>query len=195
MDRNTRSDAKRLDIVTRAFDRFYTGGFHATGIDALMADSGISKRTLYKYFTSKEDLIEAVLDHYGQVVANALFEPVLKMSDDPRQQLIACFDLRKTMMDASPARGCLGFKAAQEYLGTHEGIASRGRSFGVYVERKFVDMCMRARFVDAESLGKQINVLFQGAVLMSQIYGDSSPFVSAKTTLLALMDAPLTRSH
>ena len=40
-----------------------------------MADSGISKRTLYKYFSSKEELIEAVLDHYGECIVHEFFDP------------------------------------------------------------------------------------------------------------------------
>src|ERR1700761_4292044 len=98
------ADDKRLQIVKWAFDRFYEGGFHATAIDAVMSDSGISKRTLYKYFSSKEELIEAVLDYYGAGIVRELFDPVVSASDDPRQQIMAFFDIRKAMIDQSPIR-------------------------------------------------------------------------------------------
>jgi AcrR family transcriptional regulator len=181
-------ESKKLEIVKWAFDRFYEGGFHATGVDTVMADSGISKRTLYKYFSSKEALIEAVLDHYGAVIVDDLFDPVKAVSDDPRQQIEAFFDVRKTMIDEKPCRGCLGIKASQEYVGKHEGIAALGKNAALYVERQFVEMCERAGFAQAVKLGKQINILFQGALLLSQVIGDSSPFVSAKAGACALMD-------
>ena len=86
MDQNLPIEGKRLEIVKFAFDRFYDGGFHATGMEAAMAGSGISKRTLYKYFPSKEDLIEAVLRLYSEAIIHELFDPVSGISD-PRQQL------------------------------------------------------------------------------------------------------------
>src|ERR1700761_2119267 len=80
-------EGKKLEIVKYAFDRFYEGGFHATGVEAALAGSGISKRTIYKYFPSKEDLIEAVLKLYSAVILQQLFDPVAAISD-PREQII-----------------------------------------------------------------------------------------------------------
>jgi AcrR family transcriptional regulator len=74
---------KKLEIVKYAFDPFYTDDFHATGTEAALAGSGISKRALYNYFSSKEDLIEAVLRLYSENIARELFEPV-KYIDDPQ---------------------------------------------------------------------------------------------------------------
>lgn len=152
--------AKKLEILKIAFDRFYDGGFHATGIDTVMAESGISKRTLYKYFPSKEALIEAVLDHYGEGIANAFFGPIKAQFADAREQIIACFDSRRMQLEAD-RRGCLGIKASQEYVSKHEGIAARGEQLGFYVERQFIEMCTRADVADPVTLGKQITILFQ----------------------------------
>jgi hypothetical protein len=55
------------------------------------------------------------------------------------------------------------------------------------VERRFVDMCKRAGFLRPADLGRQINILFQGALLLSQVSGESSPFLSAKTAVSTLM--------
>jgi len=188
MVKDAQAEDKRLQIVKWAFDRFYEGGFHATAIDAVMSDSGISKRTLYKYFSSKEELIEAVLDYYGAGIVRELFDPVMAASDDPRQQILAFFDIRKAMVDEHPVRGCLGIKASQEYVGKHADIAALGKNAAVEVERRFVAMCERAQFSQPAKLGKQINILFQGALLLSQVFGDSSPFVSAKAAVSSLLD-------
>jgi AcrR family transcriptional regulator len=188
MVKDAQAEDKRLQIVEWAFDRFYEGGFHATAIDAVISDSGISKRTLYKYFSSKEELIEAVLDYYGAGIVRELFDSAMAASDDPRRQIIAFFDIRKTMIDNNPIRGCLGIKASQEYVGKHADIAALGKNAAVEVERRFIAMCERAHFIRPVKLGKQINILFQGALLLSQVYGDSSPFVSAKAAVVALLD-------
>lgn len=179
---------KRSRIIELAFERFYDGGFHATGIDTLMADSGISKRTLYKYFPSKEVLIEAVLDHYGTLAAGALFVPAKAASDDVREQIIACFDVRQMMIEDNPRRGCFGIKASQEYIGKHDGIATRGKAFGLHIEQTFIDMCSEAKLANPIEVGKEIAILFQGALLLSQIYGNGDPFTAAKRACLVLLD-------
>jgi AcrR family transcriptional regulator len=188
MVRDAQFEDKKLEIVKWAFDRFYEGGFHATGIDAVMAGSGISKRTLYKYFPSKEELIEAVLEYYGAGIVRELFDPVVSASDDPRQQIIAFFDIREAMIDEHPVRGCLGIKAAQEYIGRHENITTLGRTAALDVEQRFIEICERARFVEPEKLGKQINILFQGAQLLAHVLGDRSPFITAKSAASSLLE-------
>ena len=80
MDDIARTSTKRQEIIDAAYRCFYDGGFHATGVDTVMADTGISKRTLYKYFPSKEHLIEAVLEHYGSGVEASLFGPAMTAS-------------------------------------------------------------------------------------------------------------------
>src|ERR1700747_3206268 len=94
MEQGTEIEGKKLDIVKYAFDRFYEGGFHATGMEAALAGGGISKRTLHKYFPSKEDLIEAVLRLYSEGIVQELFDPVAGISD-PREQIVEFFDVRK----------------------------------------------------------------------------------------------------
>jgi AcrR family transcriptional regulator len=195
MARNPQAEDKKLEIVKWAFDRFYEGGFHATGIDTAIAGSGISKRTVYRYFPSKEELIEAVLVHYGEFVMHELFDPVAAIRD-PRKQIVAFFDVRKTMIDENPTRGCLGIKASQEYVGKHEGILALGRIAASKVEERFIELCRRAGFTQPVKLGKQINVLFQGALLLAHVSGDSSSFVSAKAAVSTLLEkaAPQMRS-
>ncbi|RTL53554.1 MAG: TetR/AcrR family transcriptional regulator [Bradyrhizobiaceae bacterium] len=188
MTEDAKLESKKQAIVKQAFERFYDGGFHAVGIDSVMADSGISKRTLYKYFPSKEDLIEAVLDYYGAIVTRELFDPVMKASGSARERIMMFFDRRKAMIDRNPIRGCLGMKAAQEYAGKHKGIAGHGKNAARIVEQNFVKLCEEAGFQKPRELGKQLSLLFQGALLMSQVTGDSSQFASAKAAAVVLLD-------
>ncbi len=186
MDQDAEIEGKKLEIVKYAFDRFYESGFHATGMEAAMAGSGISKRTLYKYFTSKEDLIEAVLQLYGAIVVRELFGPVANVGD-PREQIVAFFDVTRNP-DRMLTRGCLGMKAAQEFAGKNDRIVELGISANSRGETKFVELCEKAGYENPEHLAKQLNLIFQGALVLAHTRGDTSPFLLAKTTARALLE-------
>ena len=179
--------AKRQDIVDQAYRAFADGGFHATGIDAVMAGSGISKRTLYKYFPSKEDLIQAVLEKYAGEAGDGLMAAIRGRSDDPRAQIEAMFDVRRDAMLAGGFQGCMIQKAAQEYKGKHDGIETCVRSGQDVIEGEVAALCEQAGLDDPKGKAQQINVLMQGAILLAQMRRDLAPFDAAKATLKAIL--------
>ncbi len=54
-------------ILTTAHQLFYLNGVRATGIDRVIAESGVTKTTFYRHFPSKNDLIRAFLHHRHQL--------------------------------------------------------------------------------------------------------------------------------
>ena len=63
---NKTKSAARERILSTAHDLFYQHGVRATGIDKVIAESGVTKVTLYRHFPSKNDLILAYLDYRHQ---------------------------------------------------------------------------------------------------------------------------------
>lgn len=53
--------SKELEILDLASDYFLAHGFQGTSINAMARDSGISKESIYRYFSSKKELFEAVI--------------------------------------------------------------------------------------------------------------------------------------
>ena len=53
----------RQQIIQAACQIFYKKGFHACGVELLAQQAGVTKRTLYAHFGSKDALITAVLDY------------------------------------------------------------------------------------------------------------------------------------
>jgi AcrR family transcriptional regulator len=184
---------KKAEIVKFAFERFYESGFHATGMEAALAGSGISKRTLYKYFPSKEDLIEAVLHLYSEIVVHELFDPVAGISD-PREQIIEFFDVRK-VTGRMLTRGCLGMKAAQEFAGKHDGIVKLGIRANSRGEVRFLELCKRAGFAKPQHIAKQLNLILQGALALSHATGNSSPFLLAKDAAASVLENAAAIQH
>ncbi len=60
--------SKREQLIQTAVTLFAQNGIHATGIDTIVEQSGVTKKTLYAHFRSKEELVLAALRHYdGQL--------------------------------------------------------------------------------------------------------------------------------
>jgi AcrR family transcriptional regulator len=70
-----RARAKRDQIRTHAQRLFLARGFAGTSTDAIAAEAGVSKQTLYAYYPSKEELLGDVLRHL--------------IHEDPHHQLLA----------------------------------------------------------------------------------------------------------
>jgi AcrR family transcriptional regulator len=52
---------KEQEVLNVASDYFLSHGYQGTSINAMARDSGISKESIYRYFSSKKDLFEAVI--------------------------------------------------------------------------------------------------------------------------------------
>ncbi len=57
----------RERILRGAYKLFYAKGFARVGVDAVAEKAGLTKRTLYYHFESKDELLAAVLDHRGEL--------------------------------------------------------------------------------------------------------------------------------
>jgi AcrR family transcriptional regulator len=79
----------RERLIEAGLQLFYGEGFHATGIDAVIAETGVAKKTLYKHFKSKEDLILAVMRRRDELYRNWFMREVEKRSTHPEKRLLA----------------------------------------------------------------------------------------------------------
>jgi TetR/AcrR family transcriptional regulator of autoinduction and epiphytic fitness len=91
------TDRKRLAILAAAADQFRAQGFEASSMDKIAAMAGVSKRTVYNHFPSKEELFAETLVQLFHDVAASLDQPY--RSDVPlRVQLTALMTLKVAML-------------------------------------------------------------------------------------------------
>jgi TetR/AcrR family transcriptional regulator, transcriptional repressor of aconitase len=58
-------DARRDQILSAARRCFLRNGFHATSVQDLVAESGLSSGAVYRYFASKDDVIIAIAEEHA----------------------------------------------------------------------------------------------------------------------------------
>jgi AcrR family transcriptional regulator len=70
---DAKRDARRRQILDAALACFSEAGFHQTGMADIVRRSGLSRGAVYLYFSSKDDIIEALAvdRHRNEAALNA----------------------------------------------------------------------------------------------------------------------------
>ncbi len=106
---------RRDHLVDTALRLFYRDGFHATGIDKILAESGVAKMTLYKHFKSKDELILAAVRRRDEQIRNWLMRAAERRARAPRDRLLALFDALEEWFRSDDFSGCMFINASAEF--------------------------------------------------------------------------------
>ena len=166
-------------ILQTADKLFYLQGIRAIGVDTIAAEIGISKRTLYNHFPSKDALITAYLER-------RFVEP--KASDKPpAEQILATFDALERRFAAKDFRGCPFVNAVAE-LGT-EDKAVRKIAIAFKESRRlwFRDRLVQLGVKDADALATQLVLLVDGSIAQDLVRNDPAMARAAKEAARVLL--------
>jgi len=90
------TDRKREAIIQAAIAEFRANGFEITSMDKIAATAGVSKRTVYNHFPSKEELFAEILNQlWARISAeqSIIYRPDQPLYDQLRQMLLAKLQL------------------------------------------------------------------------------------------------------
>ncbi len=165
-----------IDTAYRLFNRF---GYHATGIDRIMAESGVSKTTLYKYYRTKDELILAVLQQRHRQLETRLQEQMEEAGDDP-QPALAVFDVLDEWFHSSSFHGCNFINASAEYTQPGDSIHDFVRQHKERV-RELIELHLRIpQRKTRRRLADEIALLVDGAIVAAHTRGDKAAAGTAR---------------
>ena len=171
--------ARREQIIDAAMRRFVENGFQATGMADVIAETGMSAGAVYRYFKSKDELIEAIVDRVLGHVAERFTELLRAESvPDPAAAVRAGVEAFEAMVaDASVDVGRLAIQAWAEALRNDRIAATVTHAYstirGYYVEvsRRAIDGGTAPADADAGELGSALYSLMAGFVLQRVLIG------------------------
>ncbi|MFO7993443.1 MAG: TetR/AcrR family transcriptional regulator [Marinobacter sp.] len=108
---------KRSALLSTAERLFYQQGFHATGIDRIVAEAGVVRMTLYNNFSSKGALVAEVLNDRHSRFLEALDAEVEQAADG--DATLALVDAHSQWVGEFSRQGCIQGKAMSEF-GEHD---------------------------------------------------------------------------
>lgn len=164
--------AKRDDLIDAAIRLFNRHGYHATGIDRLMEETGIAKTTLYRHFSSKDELIVAALARIDEAARDELRAFVEAASDDPVARILATFGQLDIWLRDTEFKGCPFVAAAAEFGdATTDPVFQQVRLHKRLTLAYFEELVRAARIPDPRRVARQIVMLHEGAIVFAQVLG------------------------
>jgi AcrR family transcriptional regulator len=168
--------------ILAAADRlFYRKGIRAVGVDAVAAEAGISKRSLYDTFPSKEALIAAYL--------RQRIRPLPTSDAPPAQQVLALFDQLHARFAAGDFRGCPFVNAVTELAEDCETARAITADYKEARRQHIAALLARAGAAAPEPLSRHIALLLEGAVSSMLITNDLAVATQAREAAAILMQA------
>ncbi|RJP42511.1 MAG: TetR/AcrR family transcriptional regulator [Phycisphaerales bacterium] len=163
------SDMKER-LIDAGLDLFYQQGFHAAGLDQIIAAVGTTKTTFYNHFESKEALALACIQK-RDARWRKRFPALLRerAGDDPVNQLYEVFNLWQDWFSDIHFNGCLFIHACSEFPNPNDPchVAARGN---VLALRAIVaGLADQAGIEDPDRFAEQYSLLMQGSVVLEVI--------------------------
>ncbi|NRB42109.1 MAG: TetR/AcrR family transcriptional regulator [Pseudomonadales bacterium] len=183
--------SKREQIVATALKLFYQDGFNATGIDRIIKEAGVSKKTLYNHFKSKDELILATLRQRDEVFRNTLMRETERLGNTARERLLSIFDAHGNWIQEKSFSGCMFINAAAEFAAlddpNHIIAAEHKRLVRDYIR----GLAEEAGANDAETLSLQLNLLLEGCIVDAYVSGNKDSAQLAKSMAAVFVEQAL----
>src|ERR1700712_3069623 len=168
------------DRILETADRlFYLQGIRAVGVDTIAAEIGISKRTLYNHFPSKDALISAYL-------ARRFVAP-RPSEKPPAEQILATFDSLERRFSAKDFRGCPFVNAVAELGSEDQAVRRIAIAFKESRRLWFRDHLVQLGTSDAEALATQLTLLVDGSIAQDLVRNDPAMARAAKEAATVLL--------
>ena len=181
------SQNKRAELIRKALLLFYRNGFHATGMDLVAKETGVSKTSIYKHFRTKEELILAVLRLRDENFRNWLFRRMEEMADTPQGQLLAMLDALEEWFHEDGFKGCMFIKASAEYQNPNDAINVQSYAHKRPLVDHFEALATQAKADDPLVLARQLLLLKEGAIIIAAMSHSAEAAREAKSVATLLL--------
>ena len=182
MKKDTDTTSARDRILETAADLFFHQGYRATGINEVIAESGVAKATFYNHFPTKEDLCLAYLeDRNTSEFAN--IKAYVKEQDTARARFLAVIESIQPWLEANALRGCCFLNMVAEIPDPDNRLRQLGDQHYDMVQDLIRDLTRkliaespeRYGSLDVEQVARDYLTILVGAIALAEVYYDLWP--------------------
>ncbi len=161
----------RERILSAASELFYRHGIRAVGVDAVAEAAETNKMTLYRHFSSKDELVAEYLQRLAEKAKASWDRLEADYPGEPSAQLRAWLKNMAAHVANGDERGCALANAAVELPEKDHPARRVIEAFKTAQRERLVQLCAAAALAEPEMLADELFLLLEGARVTAQSMG------------------------
>jgi AcrR family transcriptional regulator len=178
-------------IRESARDLFYRQGIRAVGVEEIVTRAGVTKPSLYRSFSSKDDLVADYLRHMGESGVAHFDEVIAADPSDPRGQLRVWLVELQHKAAKRDYRGCGTTNAAVEYPDRRHPARKVASDIKTRFRARLATLAEAMGAKRPDRLGDKFMLLFEGVYASGQLFGAGGPARVVLEAVDAVIDSHL----
>jgi len=165
------------DIVRSALKQFYRYGFHASGVDLLAEQAGVTKKTLYRHYPGKDALIDAALALRHRQFMKKMRAFVEASPAELRPLAYINFIIHWVQED--DFHGCAFINATAEYAKADEPPHQQAAAHKKEICGYLMDLCAAAGVKQPAAVAMPLYLIGEGLIVACQVQGHHASLLEA----------------
>lgn len=187
---NKSTSITREKILATAEQLIYQNGIQATGMDLLVKTSGVARKSIYRYFATKDEVAAAALNARDVRWMN-WFRAESDQAPDARARILNMFTVLKGWFESEGFRGCAFINTAGEVGDPQDPIRLIAKLHKQKLLAYTLELCEQLDIADPDPLANQLLILMEGAITVARVMGDYSSADNAQAVARLILEKHL----
>jgi AcrR family transcriptional regulator len=180
-------DKTNTRILNAAARLFYRRGIRAVSVDEVAAAASVTKVTVYKHYRAKDELVASCLHALDERFFAWFAGEVEARADDPRDRLLAVFDVLDLWFRRRDFRGCAFINTTIELADPRHPAQEAVMAHKTRCRRYFRALAEAAGADDPDAISDQWMLLTEGATITALVEGDRAAAHKARAGADAIL--------
>ncbi len=181
---NTETRDIILDVTEKLI---YKSGIAATSMDLLVKTAGVSRKSIYRYFADKDQLVAAALQR-RDIRWMHWYRNAVDQAETPADRLLNLFTVLKEWFASGGFRGCAFINTSGETGDPQNPVRLIAKEHKQKLLDYVVELCTEQGVADPQQLARQLLILIDGAITVARVMGDHSAADNAQNMARKLLD-------
>ena len=177
---NTPTTTNVQDKILRTAEQLiYQNGIHAMGMDLLVRTSGVARKSIYRYYATKDEVALHALSA-RDIRWMAWFRSEADKAPTAEARILAMFGVLKCWFESEGFRGCAFINTAGEIGDPADPLRQLAKAHKQKLFDYVLELCQQSGVEQPQVLAKQLLILIDGAITLARVMADYSAADSAR---------------